>query len=222
LYGLQTLDIRPLLIFQKTLKPWQIETLDMLGFRDYEYRSIENDFIASGAVFLPSYVGRPGSPHPDGCRWVRERILERTGKNEVSSRIFISRRLATKRRVVNEEELMPIAESFGFDVVEAENLSFTDQVRLFSSAESVVASHGAGLTNLMWVPRGCKVLEILDVDYVNDHFYNLSSVMGLEYFYQLCKSVNAIGGKPVSPGLDHVFVEPAKFERSLGAMFPVR
>ena len=114
---------------------------------------------------------------------------------------------------------MLILKKFGFETVASEQLSFAEQVKLFARAEVVVTPHGAGLGNLLFVPEGCKVLEILDRDYVNDHYYNLSSILGLNYYYQLCTSVNADLGEPVTPGHDHININPALLEASLQAMF---
>jgi capsular polysaccharide biosynthesis protein len=189
-----------------------------MGFGELPMLSIGKGFITSRELYFPSYVGRPGTPHPDGCKWVRRQIIQSIDPEGPSKRIYITRRLATKRRVLNEEELIPVLLNHGFEIVEAESLTFDEQVRLFSSAEMVVAPHGAGLANLLWVPAGCKVFEILDRDYVNDHFYNLSSVIGLNYYYMLCDSENALAGKPRNTGRDHMIVSKDNFENTIIAM----
>jgi capsular polysaccharide biosynthesis protein len=220
LYGLTRLDVgcQPLLIFKGEVKSWQIESLELIGFGDYPRISLKDDFLESSELYFPSYVGVPGTPHPQGCLWVRERILENTEFDTTSRRIYITRRLTEKRRLLNEEEIVPILNKFGFEIVEAERLSFVEQVTLFRTAEAVVAPHGAGLANLMWVPAGCKVFELLDRDYVNDHFYNLSSILALDYHYQLCESENAVNGRPLVTGRDHMMVDVNKFKVTMELM----
>jgi hypothetical protein len=41
-----------------------------------------------------------------------------------------------------------------------EDMSFEDQVTLFSTARIVIFRHGSSLTNLMWVPEGCIVFDL--------------------------------------------------------------
>ena len=46
----------------------------------------------------------------------------------------------------------------GFETVYTEELSFAEQVRLFSETRCLVSIHGAGLTNLMFMPPGGHML----------------------------------------------------------------
>jgi len=50
------------------------------------------------------------------------------------------------RRIINEHEVIEALATFGFVAYALEEMSFSEQVRLFSQAEMVVAPHGAGLT----------------------------------------------------------------------------
>lgn len=222
LYGLQTLpaSIKPTIIFNKELNQWQKDSIRLLGFEDYPSIFLNDQYLAIDQLYVPSYVGMPGTPHPEGCKWVREKMLTNFKISESPIRVYISRRLATKRKLLNEEEILPVLKTFGFVEVMAENLSLAEQVQLFGRAEAVVTPHGAGLGNLMFVPKGCKVLEILDRDYVNDHYYNLSGILELDYYYQLCNSINADTGKILTPGWDHITIDPEKLKISLKEMFP--
>ncbi|MBD1921548.1 glycosyltransferase family 61 protein [Microcoleus sp. FACHB-831] len=47
---------------------------------------------------------------------------------------------------------------FGFEQVTLESLSVSDQAALFSSAQVVIAPHGAGLSNVVFCNRGTKVI----------------------------------------------------------------
>jgi capsular polysaccharide biosynthesis protein len=46
----------------------------------------------------------------------------------------------------------------------------------------VVASHGAGLTNVLFA-TGARVLELLPTPYVVPHYYYLCKALGLPYEY---------------------------------------
>ncbi len=75
-------------------------------------------------------------------------------------RIYLSRAKARFRRVVNESELISALQPYGFEVVVAEDLSFRDQVELFSGSELIVAPHGAGLANLSFARAAKLLVEI--------------------------------------------------------------
>ncbi len=70
---------------------------------------------------------------------------------------------------------------FGVEPVVLEGRSLGDQAALFADAELVVAPHGAGLTNLVFAPRDCRVVELLSDAYANWCFRYLAAASGFDY-----------------------------------------
>ncbi len=127
-------------------------------------------------------------------------------------RIYISRRLASRRRIVNEDALLPVLARFGFETVAMETLSMADQVAVCSEAEILVSNHGAGLTNMMFMAPGGKVMEIRKQD--DDHsnsFFSEASAIGLDYFYMLAPPTTPMRSAHVAD----VIVDPQRFEAVL-------
>lgn len=106
---------------------------------------------------------------------------------EWPTRVYVSRRKNKTRAVRNEPEVEAVMRHEGLAVMYPQDLSFRDQIALFSSAELVVAPHGAGLANLVWAERISRVIEIFPASYVNDVYARLSRMMGAEYRYVVCK-----------------------------------
>ncbi|MBS1254883.1 MAG: hypothetical protein MAG581_00679 [Deltaproteobacteria bacterium] len=77
-----------------------------------------------------------------------------------NNRIYVSRKLAVKRHLSNEEEFFPLLKKHNFRKVYLEQLSIREQVELFRCASHVIAAHGAGLTNILFTPENVKILEI--------------------------------------------------------------
>jgi len=75
-------------------------------------------------------------------------------------RIFIARAEARYRRLLNEVRLHAISESMGFEIICPEKFGFREQVEIFSEAECIVGPTGAGMTNMIFAPKGCKVLVL--------------------------------------------------------------
>lgn len=222
LIGLKSLPegVKPTIVFNRELNSWQKHSLAMFNLSDYPFLFLNERNIQSSNLFFPSYMGLSGSPHPHSLKWVKDTIMADVApKADGGKRIFISRQLAKKRQLKNEAEIYPLLEQYGFEIVQAEKLSFEEQVALFAGAEAVVAPHGAGLANLLFVPKGCKVLELLDRDFVSDYYYNLAGILELDYYYQLGISINAKEGRPVKPGSDHFVVDAGEFQTSLEGMF---
>ncbi|MBT3070621.1 glycosyltransferase family 61 protein [Rhodomicrobium sp. Az07] len=104
-------------------------------------------------------------------------------------RLYISRNDARLRRVLNEDDLLPVLKSFGFERVLLGKLPIERQVALFRNAEAVVAPHGAGLAHIAWAKPGAKVRELFpDVDArgrrvgnATFNFWLMSQLIGHDY-----------------------------------------
>jgi hypothetical protein len=95
--------------------------------------------------------------------WIRERFVG-NGAGGRRRRIYISRRLAAQRKASNEAEVVALLKTKGFEDIALEELSFKAQVELFAECEVVVGAHGAGLSNVVFSPPGCTVIEITPED----------------------------------------------------------
>lgn len=82
------------------------------------------------------------------------------GASGQGRRLFISRSLARRRRLVNEDEVLAELNVFGFEKVTAEDLPFAEQARLFAGAEMIAGPHGAGLANAAFAPAGAILVEL--------------------------------------------------------------
>ncbi|WP_238375519.1 glycosyltransferase family 61 protein [Rickettsia massiliae] len=62
-------------------------------------------------------------------------------------KIYIARKYASTRKIVNEEELIEKIERFGFKVIYLELSSPYEQAQLFNKAKIIVGPHGSGFAN---------------------------------------------------------------------------
>ena len=81
------------------------------------------------------------------------------------------------------DELTPILGAFNFEIIDASEYAFADQVRMFASCGFLAGVHGAGLTNMMFregLPM--KVLEIAHpFRYIPFHYIMLSQILQFDY-----------------------------------------
>jgi capsular polysaccharide biosynthesis protein len=161
---------------------WQQDSLAMMGFPTERCDRFGDEQWQVENLLVPSLVGYPGMSHPWLMRWVRERLgAERTGPGK--RRLYISRKNARYRRLVNEDEIIAALQPLGFDVVLPESLTFREQADLFGQAGWIVAVHGAGLANTMLAPRGTRVLEFItaEPEYISTSFYSICCALGHAY-----------------------------------------
>lgn len=91
-----------------------------------------------------------------------------------------------RRSVPNMAELHAAVLAAGFTarLMELENATLHDQVRLFARTRTLVAQHGAALVNMLWMPAGGSVVEINPMlegtKYVH-YFRDLAAACGLGY-----------------------------------------
>jgi capsular polysaccharide biosynthesis protein len=134
--------------------------------------------------------------------------------SESRRRLYISRRRAKWRKILNEASLVEALGAYGFEVVECEKLTFDEQVRTFSHAEVIVGAHGAGLANMMFSPPGAKVLEIAHPQWPNPDYFVLAANLGLDYCIEM--------GRPAgiaAPAYDHIEVDLTSLCKTLDNFF---
>jgi capsular polysaccharide biosynthesis protein len=99
------------------------------------------------------------------------------------ARIFVSRNgLTHRKRLENEDELLPLIESYGFNVVRPECMSLAQQVKTFAKARMVLGAFGAGLINLLFCPPA-QLLELQDARFAPRLWYwKWASTLGHKYY----------------------------------------
>jgi hypothetical protein len=172
------------LLVPAEMRPWQKDSLDALGYKEDRRVGFDGGRWRVESLLVPSLMGFSGMSRPWAVNWLRERLQCKPDK-KAGARIYISRAHAGFRRVQNDEAVRGLLEKNGFQTVYTEDLTFSEQRRLFSNAAWVVSMHGAGLTNILFAPTACRVLEFMSPadDQVNTCYYALSAACGHSYQY---------------------------------------
>lgn len=148
------------------LLPWQRALLGlMLGDPQSMPIEIEAPVVRVGeAVFVVSREhGLDAPARARALRAVRDDILKAaatTDQAEGPRHLYISRRGATRRTLVNELELEAALSVRGYAIVRPESLAVRDLITLFHHADSIVAPSGAALANTLFCKPNARILEI--------------------------------------------------------------
>jgi len=170
------------------LPPFVFESLRHLGLHDRCVRLPAGVYEARRLLAMS--FERAEWPVPedllrirDGLAALAEPAVKPGGEAPARRRILISRADAIDRRTANEDQLLDELSDLGFERVSLTGLSLAQQVRLFSVADMVVAAHGAGLTNLLFAPAHCRVVEIAVESHLGPTYQILTSLLGQRYGY---------------------------------------
>ncbi len=171
--------------------PFQVDTLKILGIQlDKVIPSNENwNFhIQAETLILPSLAGSLDQPTLFQVRFLQQAFAHLTSSLNPFRRIYISRRKTGRRMIVNESELLDFLAIHGFEILYCEELSFAEQVKIFSEATIVVAPHGSALTNLVFCKSNTRVIDIFNTSQINPCFWYISKHCNLAYSYFVGKS----------------------------------
>lgn len=107
-----------------------------------------------------------------GIEYIRNMVLNATNLKG-NRKIFVSRKNYNNQRLVNEKEVAELFIQYGFEVIYPEELSFMEQVEIFSTAKCVAGATGAAFTNIIYCPYETTFICIIPKEY---NFYMYSTI----------------------------------------------
>jgi hypothetical protein len=189
---------------------WLIDSIKFYGFDDdrIHYWDPETELTVRNLIvpstrrieknnnILPSRIYKLLSPN--ACDWLRENSIRRVQSSQSSLRtnktnkvLIIRSDSPYGRKFINRNEVISKLSDYGFQPYILSDLSFKEQVELFSQSDIIIGAHGAGLSNMMF-GKDCKVIEIMaeNVDTekigtktgIKPTFYLQSQCLGHEYY----------------------------------------
>ena len=171
----------PTLILPRLHMPFHEAALNLVGLSDC--RSVhagEFDVLKAEVMYVPVLPRATDQAHPMMLKALRSHFLPKIRQGLPRKRIYLTR-AGGKRSVTNEKELQQVLEKHHISTVRLETLPFIEQVELFANTELVVAPHGAGLANIVFLPEASSVVEMFPRTYVNPCYWRIASALGCSY-----------------------------------------
>jgi hypothetical protein len=163
--------------------PYQLEALRRLGIDEEKIIRVNNGtHLQAEVLVVPSVrhdnlrVGRNDLEYTRRL-YLPQEPLPSTAKR----RLYVSRRDASFRRVLNEAELMPVLREHGFEEVAMSTMSVAEQAKLFSEASVLVGPNGSAFANLVFANPSCHVVEFFAPGWVVSYNWMLCDLLGLDY-----------------------------------------
>lgn len=161
------------------------QSLDLLKVKVEYFKSREN--LRVNTLILTARTASFPNFNPPLTQKTRENLATGSGKSPWK-KVYVSRKLAPKRKAHNELEVELMLRKRGFEIVYSEQLSVKQQIELMAETKLLACLHGAALTNILFLPKEAKVLELRNIgDSKTQCYFNLASALELEYYYTLNK-----------------------------------
>lgn len=180
-------DTTATLLIEKDAPNWVTESIKLMGYSEDEWVTWDNESAQIKHLLVPQHNSRtqdtPDLPSPKECEFVKNRANSNLQTSSSASRyLFISRQDAEDRRIQNFREVQSLTKKFGFDTCVLEEMSFMEQAELFSQADVVLGTHGAGLTNIIF-GDDLNVIELFPNTDIREHYFYLSNIFNHNYYY---------------------------------------
>ena len=168
------------------LKEYQLVSLDACSLRFIVAKSDVTIFRKLKVV--ENLYKFPGYYHPALILQTSQLIKNafRPGKTE-NRKIYVTRKNASRRKIINEDEIIGILIKQGFEIFDFDLINFKQQVEIIRSTSILVSLHGAALTNMLFMNRGSTIIEFLPKKVINDKcYFILAGTMNHHYYYVSC------------------------------------
>ena len=185
------------------------EILDNL---DIPYIQMEKKFYFVRELLLTSHASPSGNYNPLLIKRISNKFQNENKFQNKNERIWIDRK-NERRDIINFHEIEKILEKFNFKTTNFQDMSLKDKKEILSNTEYLMGVFGSGLTNIIMMPKGSKLIELRNRgDKANNAFFSLSSELEIPYLYF---EVDVIGH--ITHG--NVEINPVEFEKFLESIF---
>lgn len=169
--------------------PYVTQSLDLLGIQPVYFKSGENLWVKN--LVLTGRTANFTNFNLPLTQLTREKLSVKSAVSPFR-KVYVSRKLAPKRKVYNELEVELLVRKKGYEIIYMEKMSLKEQLTLMAETRILVSLHGAALTNMLFMQEGQTVVELRNQnDDKTNCYFNLASALGIRYFYTLNKGDSA-------------------------------
>lgn len=176
------------------------EFLELLGIQSTDIIIVNKDTLYETIYVSSSYTHGINSnlpPRKEIYDFFQYIVSLAPVKLDMPKKIYISRRTwinndfsnigtnyTTRRKLVNEDELVEKLINLGYTEVFTESMNTIEKIQLFSNAEEVIGSIGGGLVNVLFSSNNCKLIALISPTFldINKRFiYSFKNVNTVLY-----------------------------------------
>jgi len=171
---------KPVAILENDPPQFAIDTIERAG---YEWRTMDGGHLLVERLVVPTFRRKQGRTSPRALYWIRHYFSDDIYPIPTHRTVYIDRHRASERRVTNWSEV-----DLDYSLAQPETMPWVDQVGVFKDAKMIISAHGAGLTNMIYAPEGCHIVELFG-SYVNPCYFTIAKALGFKYTPIMCEPV---------------------------------
>jgi capsular polysaccharide biosynthesis protein/glycosyltransferase involved in cell wall biosynthesis len=198
--------------------PFQRETLQRLGLDEAKLiRVRDNDHFQADSLVAPSIHLDNTRINPSDLNYVRHLFLPEKSAAP-HRRLYLGRRDAAYRHILNEGDFLPLIQKYGFEEVSMSGRTVAEQARLLAEAEIVIGPNGSSLANLVFAPSSCRVIELFSPGWVVPYDWMISTNAGHDYTAIIGRGPRPSPKKPPYGLHDDIDLDLAVLEKVLAGL----
>jgi hypothetical protein len=169
------------------LAGYQKESLCLLGLLERvrhtpeRHLEVESYYFSSPTTVISCY-------NPYGVAFLRSAFLPKADANYSGPRRFFIQRKAKTRGIQNDAEVTAYFRELGWAIINTEELTLAQEIKLFSQAEAIAGVLGSGFTNCVWSPPGCAVITFVADSWLDGWVEWIAEICRLRYAWQVFPS----------------------------------
>jgi|GEM_PF-5951377 len=190
------------------------ESMSLLGIAPERVRRNKGALLRIKNLYVsPRVEGVKLIEHLPLLAKLRDRLVPKT-EGAADKRYYLTRNLpgVTVRRIVNEDQILPLLERFGFEPYCGDGRNMAQQMADFAQCRAVFGPHGAAFTNALFMPPEGLLLEATSPHYIYHHIQPVIRLLRHRHF-----SLVAVRGDPGFPLSDepNLYIDPVVLETIL-------
>ena len=192
------------------------EFLALLGIAPGRIVVAERPLRLRSAWYATAITARRLHHHPGLFHALRDAVLRDIAPVAGPRRIWMDRRLGVNnpgRELLNPDEVYPVLDRYGFEVLDMAAFPVRDQLALARGAEALSGPHGAGFIHATFLPPRSGVVECFSPLFINPGIFEISRL--LRHRYQMVTYENCYGGYPHG---NRLMVDVSQLELALQAL----
>ncbi|SHJ59458.1 Protein of unknown function [Hymenobacter daecheongensis DSM 21074] len=167
-----------------------VDSLLALGIRDEQIIDVRTHrHLVADRLVVTSAVRGQGTHTPEWAgTFLRQALLPAAAPRAFSPYVYLSRRDAPARHVLNEAAVEDLLRPYGFQTHVLGHYTLAQQIALFAGARLIVAPTGAGLANLVFAPPGTPVIELFPKHFTVIEYPELCYRLGLSHQFLVAEA----------------------------------
>jgi capsular polysaccharide biosynthesis protein len=185
------------------------ESLQLIGFERVKIIP-ERSYVDVRNLLMPGHVASSGNYNRENLQQLQDAFGVDSTPLESGLNVFVSRKKARYRYIMNENEVLDALKLYNFSVVYLEDYNLAEKIKLINQVRVMIGMHGANFTNMLFMKKNSFALEFRKRgDQNNNAYFSFASELQINYLYQFCDFSNSNYTHPNNFDI-HVDIEELK------------